>query len=74
MSTGELQATEGHTDDGWSATSAIITFLPLLVLMAMCIPFVRLVRKTQTRADEALSLSRQILDELRQIRAALERR
>jgi hypothetical protein len=50
----------------------VITFLPLVLLLVMFLPFMRVLRRSGARAEESLRLSREIVAELRAIRAALE--
>ena len=54
------------------AASAIVSFLPLILLFAMIPFFLRLVRRSTARAEEAVSLYREMLAELRLIRVAVE--
>jgi hypothetical protein len=55
-----------------STTSMVLTFLPLVLLVGFFFFFVRFVRRTNARAKEAMQLSRDMVAELRAIRAALE--
>lgn len=54
-----------------SAASLVVTFLPLIVIVVMFFAFLRLLRRSTARAEEAMRLSREMLTELRAIRAAL---
>ena len=53
--------------------SLVVTFLPMLLLVGMFLLFLRLLRRTTARGEEALKLTREMVAELRAIRAAVER-
>jgi hypothetical protein len=53
------------------AVSLVATFLPLLFIVVMFFAFLRVVRRSNARAEESVRLSREIVNELRAIRAAL---
>jgi preprotein translocase subunit YajC len=55
------------------ASSLIVTFLPLVIIFAMFLFFLRALRRSTARAEEALRLSREMVAELRGIRAAVEK-
>jgi hypothetical protein len=55
------------------AASAVVTLLPLVFVVAMFVLFLRVLRRSAARAEESLRLSREIVGELKAIRAALER-
>jgi hypothetical protein len=52
--------------------SLVITFLPFLILVVMFLAFMRVLRRSSARAEESVRLSREMVAELRAIRAALE--
>jgi hypothetical protein len=55
------------------ASSVIVTFLPLVLLCAVFLVFLRFLRRANKRAEEAMKLARETVAELRAIRAAVER-
>jgi hypothetical protein len=56
------------------AGSAFLTFFPLVLILVAFFFLLRVMRRTTARAEEALRLSREMVAELRAIRAAVERR
>jgi hypothetical protein len=57
--------------DSPSAASWVITLVPFVLLVVMFFAFLRFMRRAQARAEEAMRLSREMVTELRAIRAAL---
>jgi hypothetical protein len=53
--------------------SLVVTFVPMLLIVGMFLLFLRVLRRTTARAEEALKLTREIVSELRAIRTAVER-
>ncbi len=54
-----------------SGASLVVTLLPLVFIVVMFFAFWRVIRRSSARAEEAMRLSREMLTELRAIRAAL---
>jgi hypothetical protein len=54
-----------------STASLVVTLLPLVFIVVMFFFFMRALRRSHARADEAMRLSREMVNELRAIRAAL---
>jgi hypothetical protein len=54
-------------------SSVIVTFLPLVLIFVVFLVFMRHLRRATARAEEAMKLYREMLAELRAIRAAVER-
>jgi hypothetical protein len=57
--------------DSSFAGSLIVTLLPLVFIGIMFLLFMRVLRRSQARAEEAMRLSREMVNELRAIRTAL---
>jgi hypothetical protein len=51
--------------------SMVLTFLPLVLLVIFFFVFLRFLRRANRRAEEAMRLTREMVAELRAIRAAL---
>ena len=54
-----------------STASLVVTLLPLVFIAIMFFVFMRALRRSHARAEEAMRLSREMVSELRAIRAAL---
>jgi hypothetical protein len=54
-----------------STASLIVTLLPLVFIVVMFFVFMRVLRRSQARAEEAMRLTREMVSELRAIRSAL---
>ena len=68
-----LLAPPAPEPDPSPVASLVVTFVPMLLIVGMFLLFLRVLRRTTARAEEALKLSREIVGELRAIRAAVER-
>jgi hypothetical protein len=71
--TAAVQASAKAEPEPSFAASAFVTFLPILLILVMIPLFFRVIRRTTSRAEEALRLYREMLGELRAIRTAVER-
>jgi len=60
-------------DEPSSSVSAVVTLLPVVLLIPLVWFVLRALRRTTARTEEAVQLSRDMVTELRAIRAALEK-